>query len=88
MIRMLAVVAAATLAAGAANATTVTNMDKSTASITYMPKHGKAMHFALKPHHYRTIACKDGGRLMFGKSTASCSAKTAKITVTGGKLVI
>jgi hypothetical protein len=89
MIRILLAAAVATgLAASAASAAVITNADTASAAITFTPKHGKAMHFTLKPHHYRTLACKSGGTVTLGKNSLSCSAKTAKIQIKGGKLVI
>jgi hypothetical protein len=89
MIRILIAAAVATgIAASAASAAVITNTDKAPASITFTPKHGKAMHFTLRHNHFRTLACKTGGTVMLGKDSQSCSAKTAKIVIKGGKLVI
>ena len=76
------------LLATAANAVTVTNTDKTTHHLIYTPKGGKAEHVALAANHHRVFACKTGGTIALGKSTESCSAKTAKITIKAGKLVI
>ena len=85
---LLAAVVVAGLAIPAASAMTVVNQDKTTAHFVFIPKHGKAMHVALKAHHYQSFDCKAGGELTLGKSTEVCSAKTAKVWIKGGKLVI
>lgn len=83
---------ASSLAAGlmvtAANAVTVTNMDKTTRTVIFTPTGGKAHNYTLAASHHRSFDCSKGGTLMLGKASATCDAKTAKVTIRSGKLVM
>jgi hypothetical protein len=79
---------AAGLIVSAANAATITNMDKTAQTVTFTPKGGHAHHYTLAANHHRTLNCSKGGTLALGKSALTCDAKTAKITIRSGKLVM
>lgn len=79
---------AAGLMVSAANAVTVSNMDKTAQRLVFTPKGGHAYHYTLSAHHNRTIDCKGGGTVALGKDIQSCDARTAKIAIKGGKLLM
>lgn len=85
---LLATGLAAGLMVSAASATTVVNMDKSAHKIAFLPKGGHIHHYSVAAHHHRSLDCKPGGTVSLGKSSLACDAKTAKITIKGGKLVM
>jgi predicted porin len=86
MIRTLIAAAAALgIAASAAGAVTVANMDKTTAHFTYQPAKGKVEHLSLRASHHKVLSCKNGGTLTIGTSSTTCTAKTGTITIKGGK---
>ena len=89
MIRTFIVAAIATgLAVSGASAMTVYNADKGKETFVYTPKGGKPHHITLSGNHHRSISCRDGGTLVLGKSTATCTAKTARVWIRNGKFVI
>jgi hypothetical protein len=89
MIRtLIATSIAAGLMVSAAAATTVINDGSKSATVVFTPKHGASEHVTLRSHHYRTFDCKSGGTVSLGDDHMSCTAKTAKIVIKGGKLVI
>ena len=85
---LIAAGVAAGLMVSAANAVTVVNTDKAKVAFVYTPHNGKAHHYTLAANHHRSFACKSGGTFTIGKSVESCSAKTAKILIKGGRLAI
>lgn len=72
----------------AANAVTVTNLDKNSQSVTFTPKGGHAHHYNIAAHRDRSIDCKSGGELSLGKLTRTCDAKTARISIKNGKFAM
>ena len=87
--RIIAATGIATaLMISAASAMTVVNTDTSLHKIMFVPKHGHAHHYSLAAGHHRSIDCKSGGMLTLGKDSQSCDAKTAKVTIKGGKFVM
>jgi len=85
---LLATALAGGLMVSAANALTVVNTDKSPRQVEFTPKGGHMHRYTLAAHHQRSIDCKNGGTLALGKSSQSCDAKTAKISIRHGKFVI
>ena len=79
---------AAGLMVSAANAVTIVNMDKSAHKLVFTPKGGRAHHYSLAANHHRSVDCKAGGTFSLGKSSLTCDAMTAKITIKSGKLVM
>ena len=79
---------AAGLMVSAASATTIVNTDKSAHMIAFLPKGGHTHHYSVAAHHQRGLDCKPGGTVTLGKSSLACDAKTAKITIKAGKLVL
>lgn len=81
---------AAGLASGlmvsAANAVTITNLDKAPQNLSFTPKGGHVHHFTIAARHNRNIDCTGGGQLSLGKSTQICDAKSDRISIKGGKL--
>lgn len=84
---ILAAALAAFVAVPAANALTVYNTDKATRTVTYMPKHGKLRHVALRRNHWTRFDCAKGCELALGKHKAMFGAKTAKVWIKSGRFV-
>ncbi len=85
-------IAAATLAflasMPAANAMTVTNIDKAAHRLTIAPRGAAVRHVMLKPNHFTSVADKAGGRLWLGKVKADYTARTAKVWIKNGKFAL
>jgi len=84
----LATALAGGLMVSAANAVTVINTDKTPRLVEFTPKGGHMHRYTLAAHQHRSIDCKYGGTLSLGKSSQTCDAKTAKISIRHGKFVI
>lgn len=85
---IIATVLAAAFLTVPAGAMTVKNKDQATAVLLYTPKGGAARRMEVAAHHSVDVDCRSGGRLQLGKSSAICTAKTAKVVIKNGKLVI
>ena len=84
---IIAAALAALVAVPAANALTVYNTDKTTRTVTVMPKHGKAQHVAIRHNHWSKFDCSKGCELSLGKHKAMYNAKTSKVWIKSGKFV-
>jgi hypothetical protein len=73
---------------GAASAATITNEDKATHHLSFLPKHGKVIHTALKSGKDWTVDCSKGGVIMLGKAKQTCDAKTDKLMIKGSKFAV
>jgi cytochrome c-type biogenesis protein CcmE len=73
---------------GAASAATITNDDKMSHKIKFLPTHGKVVHVAVKAGKDWNFDCSKGGMLMMGKAKQTCDAKTINLSIKDGKFVI
>lgn len=72
----------------AANALTIDNQDKTPYTLKVKAKGEKAADIAVKAGASADVDCKSGCTLMLGKLSQKVDAKTAKITIKDGKLVM
>ncbi len=86
--RIATTAVALALMAGAAGATSVTNTDKTVRHVNFLPLHGKVKHYSLASGHSVDINCAKGGKLVLGKATSQCDAKTMKIIIKDGKFQV
>lgn len=72
----------------AANALTIDNQDKAPYTLKVKAKGEKAAQVAVKASSTADVDCKAGCSLTLGKTTEKIDAKTARITIKDGKLVM
>lgn len=72
----------------AANALTIDNQDKTPYTLKVTAKGEKAAEVAVKSSSTANVDCKAGCTLMLGTLSQKVDAKTTRITIKGGKLVM
>ena len=72
----------------AALALTIDNQDKASHTLKVTPAGGKERSLAVKASGHTNFDCKAGATIMLDGSSVSCSAKTEKISIKSGKLVM
>lgn len=87
-ILMASALALAVIAPVSANALTINNKDKTAYTLKVTPKGGKAMDLAVKPSASADVDCKMGCAISLGGKVENVTAKTAKLMIKGGKLLM
>ncbi len=76
------------LAPAAANALTINNQDKQAYTLKIYPTGGKEMDVKVQASASADVDCKAGCKVMLGHKEQTVDAKTAKLVIKGGKLVL